>query len=351
MYPLHSVADAVATLDEAEDYLTVNPAHTIVLLDSIKDQTKEPLDLFIRHNVLLLRASVPTNQLDRLIQALDAIFEHNEHPYFQQQLTAITSALGIWLRRNNYLHDAQSSLACSYKYATTDRQRLTLTNSKALLAWQLDETDKARTLFNQTQVLARQSEQLNVLAMAENNLGLLAFDEGNIQLAEAHFRAALSQYQALSLRAGQISAGINLLFIFLLQEDITNFQRLYEPTARLTSSFPNQAKQSLLFWLDIRFRQLQGHAIAENTRLELGEIVANMEDLKVKLLIKRHLASKLEVIVELPEPAERQVFERPWFSKVIRCDWPLSNSFKDIEAFAGTRAGKDSFKLLAIRSR
>ncbi|MBV2130149.1 tetratricopeptide repeat protein [Arsukibacterium indicum] len=328
LWPLQSVADVVTALDEAEDYLTVNPAHTIVLLDSIKDQTKEPLDLFIRHNVLLLRASVPTNKLDRLIQALDVIFEYHQHPYFQQELTAITSALGIWLRRNNYLHDAQSSIACSYKYATTDKQRLTLTNSKALLAWQLDEPDKARTLFNQAQALARQSAQLNVLAMAENNLGLLAFDQGNIQVAETHFRTALTQYQALSLRAGQISAGINLLFIFLIQEDITNFQRLYAPTAILTRSFPNQAKQALLFWLETRFQQLQGQTIVEKTRQQLRETFGQMEDRKVKLLIQRYLAPKLELELTLPEPADRKIFERSWFSKVIECAWPLNSGAK-----------------------
>ncbi|KKO45082.1 hypothetical protein WG68_11610 [Arsukibacterium ikkense] len=318
----YSVADIAATLDEAEDYLTVNPARTLMLLESITEPAALPLDTFIRRNVLILRAAVPTNQMELLIQTLDAIFEYHLHPYFQQQLTPITSALGIWLRRNNYLDDALHSFECSNKYAKTDRQRQTLSNSMALVARELDETEKARALFARARLLAEQSEQINVLAMTENNLGLLALDEANIELAEPHFRAALAHYQSLSLRAGQISAGVNLLFVFLLQGDLTNFQRLYSPTARLTINFPNQAKQALLFWLHTRFEQLQGQTITEQTRQQLNEAYQQLEDNKVKTLVHQHLAPPLQVNIKLPEPVVRKAFNRSWFDNVILCEWP-----------------------------
>ncbi len=321
--PLAYADSFAATLDEAEAYLTVNPAHTLALLDKMGEPDKLPVDVSIRRNILLLRAAVPTNQMDRLIQALDSIFEHHQHAYFQQQLTPITSALGIWLRRNNYLHDAQLSFACSYRYATTDRQRLTLTNSMALLAMELDEHATAHTLFDRARLLAKQSGQTNVLAMVENNLGLLALDEGKLQEAEQYFRAALAYYQSISQRSGQISAGINLLFSFLLQEELDNFQRLYSPTTNLTASFPNEAKQALLFWLETRFGQMQGKAITARMRQQLLDSFEQMEDNKVRILLHRYLAPRLEVDVKRPEAASRRVFERTWFTKVTQCDWPL----------------------------
>ena len=317
--------NALATLGEAEAYLTVNPARSISLLDQMPETDKLPLDLAIRRNVLLLRAAVPTNDMARLLQVLDALFEHQQHAYFQQQLTAITSALGIWLRRNNYLHDAQSSFACSYRHSTTERQRLTLTNSLALVARQLNETDKAKALFSAARQMAQQSGQMNVVAMAENNLGLLALDEGNIAAAGPHFRAALAQYQAISQRAGQISAGINLLFYFVLQQDVVSFQRLYTPTANLTANFPNEAKQALLFWLHNRFAQLQGQPVSGQTQQQLRDSFELLEDNHVKILTQRYLAPKLGVDVKATPALSRQSFNRPWFSSVVACDWPTNS--------------------------
>lgn len=320
---LTASADIKATLDEAEDYLTVNPAHTLQLLDSVAEPAALQPNVFIRHQVLVLRAAVPTNQMERLIATLDAVFEHQQHPYFIEQLTPITSALGIWLRRHNYLHEAISSLECSYKHASTDRQRLTLSNSIALVARQLNETAKARSLFARARLLAEQTGQIKIVAMTENNLGLLALDEANIALAEPHFRAALTHYQSISVRAGQISAGINLLFVFLLRDDLTNFQRLYGPTARLTTSFPDQEKQALLFWLHTRFEQLQQQPVTEQTRQQLRNTFQQIEDNKVQDLLRRYLATPLQVNLQVTEPAARLVFNRPWFDKVVQCKWPL----------------------------
>lgn len=320
---LYLAGDVKATLDEAEDYLTVNPARTLQLLDSVAEPTALPLDVLIRHQVLLLRATVPTNQMDRLIETLDAIFEHNQHPDFQQQITAITSALGIWLRRNDYLHEAISSFECSYKYASSDRQRLTLNNSIALVARQLNETVKARDIFGRVRLLAEQSGQEKILAMTENNLGLLALDEANITLAEPHFRAALAHYQSINLRTGQISAGINLLFVFLLQNDLTSLERLYGRTERLTASFPDQEKQAILLWLHTRFKQLQELPVTDPIRQQLYQAYQQIEDDKVQSLIYRHLATPLQVNIKIAEPAARVVFDRAWFNNVVQCEWPL----------------------------
>ncbi|WP_290620378.1 MULTISPECIES: tetratricopeptide repeat protein [unclassified Arsukibacterium] len=316
-------ASITATLDEAEDYLTVNPAQTLLLLDSITKPAALAPELFIRHQVLVLRAAVPTNKMDRLIRALDDIFEHHQHPYFKEQLTPITSALGIWLRRNNYLNEAISSLECSYKHASTDRQRLTLGNSMALVARQLNETEKARLLFTRARLLAEQTGQIKILAMTENNLGLLALEQANIALAESHFRTALGHYQSSSVRAGQISAGINLLFTFLVQDDLTSFQRLYSPTAALTLSFPNKEKQALLFWLHTRFEQLQQQPVSDQIRQQLLDSYQQIEDAKVQILLHRYMATPLQVNISIAEPAARPIFDRPWFGNVVQCVWPL----------------------------
>lgn len=318
------IADLITTLDEAEAYLVVNPAHSLTLLAQPVFGNDTPPELKLRHAVLTTRAAVPTNQLDKVIIAVDDAFQYVELPAFKQHLTALTSALGIWLRRNQYLLEAKQSLECAVKHATSTRQQLTLLNSLGLVARQLDDNALAKQLFSHVQLLAEQSELPGLVAIASNNLGLLALDEGNIKAAEPHLRAALKQYQLLNQRAGIISAGINLLFYFVLQNEETNFVRLYTPTETLTKSFPNEAKQALLDWLRLAFQHNKGFLLSDAQKSALADSFSKLEDIKVQQQVARYLAPKLGVPVShLMLPAQHpKAFDRPWFHYVAQCAWP-----------------------------
>ncbi|RZQ51756.1 hypothetical protein C1E23_17780 [Pseudoalteromonas phenolica] len=93
--------------------------------------------------------------------------------------------------------------------------------------------------------------------MIDNNLGMIEFDEGNFNQAEFYYRRALKGYRSIDKRSGVVTASINLLFAFMLQDKLIDYERLYSPTATVTLAFPNQSKQTLLFWIHQRFLQLQ----------------------------------------------------------------------------------------------
>jgi len=192
-----------AKLNEAEDYLVVNPAQSIIILENLKELNTAPVALFIRWHLLYARTAVPTSHYDRLYKSIDAIFQHHQADYFKQKLTTIMSALGIWLRHAEYLSDAQISFKCAYKYAHNDRQRLTLTNSMALVARSQNDFAKARALYLNNLDLTTQLKLPNITALIKSNLGYLALDEGNVTDAERYFRSALSLNQNIDKRAGQ----------------------------------------------------------------------------------------------------------------------------------------------------
>ncbi|WP_238937534.1 tetratricopeptide repeat protein [Pseudoalteromonas sp. S16_S37] len=315
------VVNPVGIMNEAEDYLTVNPAHSIVLLEQIEAPDELPDNLFLRWHLIMMRASVPTNQLTRLMDSLEKAFTKQSTPYFKNNITSITSALGIWLRRERYYQDAQTSLDCSFKYAQNDRQRLTLTNSMALVAREQGAYKKARNLYARSKLLAEQMQQTPVLAMIENNLGIIALDQGNINEAEQLFRKALSDYQEIDKRSGKISAGINLLFVFVIKEQVVNYQRLIESTSKLTAIFPNQSKQALLLWLNARFEQLQGNEPDDKLKLALKVAYEELQSDKVKAQVHKYLAPKLNVDVSLPLQSAKQNFAASWFSAVEACNW------------------------------
>ena len=308
-------------LDEAEDYLTVNPAQSITILENLTGLQLMPPELFIRWHLIYARTAVPTSHYDELYTSIDAIFQHHQTDYFKQKLTTIMSALGIWLRHAEYLDDAQYSFKCAYKYAQNDRQRLTLTNSMALVARSQDDFAKARALYLDSHKITTQLQLPNVTALIESNLGYLALDEGNIPEAERYFRSALSNNQNIDKRAGQISTGLNLLMVFLIQEQQINFERLYSPTATLTHAFPNEAKQALLFWLEIGYKNLTGGFISQKDKQQLQTAYEQLESDKMKQLVARYLANKLDVAVTLPAPIVAKDFTSPWFELVKQCDW------------------------------
>ncbi|MBQ4852906.1 tetratricopeptide repeat protein [Pseudoalteromonas sp. MMG012] len=312
-------------LKEAKDYLTVNPAHSLTILQAIPNINALSVKQQIQWHIITMRASVPTDNPDMLIDSLEAIFYHYQHPYFIENLTTITSALGIWLRKNNHLIEAQTSLECSYKHAKNDRQKLTLTNSLALVARHIGDLDTAKALYNEAKKIAKLTQRDNVLAIIENNQGMIALEEGNIALAEQHFRLALVGYQNLDKRSGQISAGLNLLFTFLIQQELVNFQRLYSPTKNLTNGFSSVAKQALLLWLHTRFLQLQGEPITAKEQRQLKIAYSHIKGPKLKMLINKYLAPALD-FKHMEDPTTTQImFNRPWFKHVQDCSWPKQN--------------------------
>ncbi|WP_418607214.1 tetratricopeptide repeat protein [Pseudoalteromonas sp. US3C1013] len=310
-----------AKLNEAEDYLVVNPAQSIIILENLKELNTAPVALFIRWHLLYARTAVPTSHYDRLYKSIDAIFQHHQADYFKQKLTTIMSALGIWLRHAEYLSDAQISFKCAYKYAHNDRQRLTLTNSMALVARSQNDFAKARALYLNNLDLTTQLKLPNITALIKSNLGYLALDEGNVTDAERYFRSALSLNQNIDKRAGQISTGLNLLMVFLIQEHQLNFERLYTPTATLTHAFPNEAKQAQLLWLELGYKNLTGDFISQKDKHQLQAAYEQLESDKMKQLVAHYLAKKLDVTLTLPEPITAKEFTSPWFEQVKQCNW------------------------------
>ncbi|WP_423187522.1 tetratricopeptide repeat protein [Alishewanella sp. d11] len=318
---VYAETNVQATLDEAEDYLVVNPARTLNLLTPLVLSDDVPDALKLRRYILISRAAVLTNRLDELIQAVEATFRYTEDPFFQQSLTPISSGLGIWLRRNQYLAEARLSFQCAMQHAATDRQKLTLLNSLGLVARQLNDFDEATAIFEQLLVLAEQHQQPQLVAMAYNNLGLLAFDQAQFAAAEPLFRQSLKQYQKLNHRSGKISAGINLLFVFLMQNERINFERLFSPTQTLTTHFPNEAKQALLLWLELRFQQRQGNLLTEIQKKALVAAFAKLEDRKVQQHVLQYLAPLMGLntadLIPISQPEKR--FQRPWFEYIESC--------------------------------
>ncbi|TQF68042.1 tetratricopeptide repeat protein [Pseudoalteromonas luteoviolacea] len=317
-----SIEEQMDLLKEAQDYLSVKPSQTLQILESMTAKESLPTALKIRWHIIRVRASVTTNQLDIVEQSLARLFTYDSHPYFNERLTTILSALGIWLRRKGHLREADISLVCALKYTDDERKRMLLINSRALVARHMGKHTKARELYKQAETIAKALNARSTMATINNNLGAIALDLGDYTLAEAQFRLALAGYQEVAKRSGHITAGLNLLLVFVINGEVTNYQRLYGPVAALTEAFPNQSKKALLAWTFAAYEAKQGKALSSSDKAQLKLTYEQLESGKVKSLVDIHLAPI--VGIEPPKSTQQQtteVFQRAWFDKVSQCNW------------------------------
>ncbi|MBQ4850289.1 tetratricopeptide repeat protein [Pseudoalteromonas sp. MMG012] len=308
-------------LDEAEDYLVVKPSRTLTLLNQVNNLASYTDNTQIRWHLLKLRASVSTNRLVEMDSSIEQLQSYQHSAYFKDNLVTIFSAIGIWFRRSGFPQYANASLSCALTYAKNPKQRLALINSKALVARYLKKYRRAEVLYEQATSIATKHNNKIKLATIANNLGVIALDKKEYERAEHYFRRALKGHQNNDNRAGNVTAGLNLLFLFTLQNQVVNYQRLYEPIAALTNAFPNKAKQALLFWIRT-MHNAKGQPVTDNRlKVRLANEFSMLESRRVKQLVKFYFAEKLAVEVSLtPTPKPRKI-NLSLITNMSHCDW------------------------------
>lgn len=318
-FPAVGNESVAARLKEAQDYLTVKPSHSFDLLQVIRSELVLTEQQLIEWHILHMRVSLPLSKLDNMIDSLDELFKYQKHPYFQQNITSITSALGIWLRLNGYIEDASYSLNCAYQHAPNDKRKLLVINSLALLARQANDLEKAKSLYASVIEKARSLNDKNMLANAHHNSGLIALQEKNIPQAEQYFREALKLYQSINKRVGKVRSGTLLLLIFVLQKDELSYTRLYPTTKRLASSLSSEAYMALLQWIDAGYQDLLGNPPSIDEKQTLLALLKHFNDGDRSLVVK-YLAKPLQISQELPKPQVNNTrFNRAWFDAVKQC--------------------------------
>ncbi|MFH6953906.1 tetratricopeptide repeat protein [Pseudoalteromonas sp. XMcav1-K] len=314
-------------LQEAKDYLTVKPSKSYEILTKLQQTTGKTTQQQIDLNILIARAALPLDKLDELYLAVEDLFEHHNHPYFTENITTVTSALGIWLRKNNYLEDAQLSFECSYQHAKNDRLKLILNNSLALVVREVNNLERAKSLFEYSFKLAKASRNVNMMGMTSHNLGLIALEQGKISVAEQRFRDALEYYTSINKRAGNINTGMYLLLTFVIQEQLTNFQRLYAPISRKAEAFPNERSHALLAWVHARYLELKGQKTSAAERTQLLQKFAYIVDYREQVVVEKYLAQPMGILLAVEAPkVQSSRFDAPWFAYVKSCDFSQKTS-------------------------
>ncbi len=310
-------------LREAEDYIIVEPSHSYRLLrqvNSIKTLTPPQQ---VRWHLIKVRSAIATNNLNNIETELEALINLQEQAYFKKRLASMLSAMGIALRRLDYFAEAKTLYTCALALELTDKKRMALLINLAVLSRHMNDYTLARQSYQSARDIALRLHHERALANVNNNLGTLALDEGKVDIAETYYRDALVGYQSSDKRSGNITAGTNLLLVFTIQGHTLNFQRLISPISTLVDAYPDRSKKALLLWLVSANDANLGKALSQDTRENLLSAFEQLESEKLQRLVKRYLAPKVKLEVNLTKsPARAEKAAPDWFKARSFCKEP-----------------------------
>ena len=313
----HVVADI---LREAEDYINVKPSHSYALLSQSLDLTPLNDVQRIRWYIAKVRSSVAINQLQNIEQDITQLLSYKQHDYFQEHIIETLNAMSIYLRRQGYWTQAKYSYECALKSNPSRDQKIGLLINLAVLARYLEDDFLSKKAYQQALEIAIKTKDIRAVATINNNLGSLALDKGNIDEAERHYRLALAGYQSTDIRTGNITAGTNLLLIFVIQKNTLNFQRLIEPISSFIDNFPDQSRKALLFWVVSADKVNQGQAIDEKTKTELKTAFYQLQGSKLQEVVNIYLAPMFKIELTIPsEINKKDLPTKPWFEQLNQC--------------------------------
>ncbi|RJE76182.1 hypothetical protein BGP78_14365 [Pseudoalteromonas sp. MSK9-3] len=308
-------------LQQAQYYLSSDPTKSLRILSDDLTLSQLTSKQKIQWYLLNTRAAIVTNQLNNGYASLEQLFLLNEHPFFYEKLPSILSMTGVWLRKSSYINDAETTFTCALKQKSSLNQQMGLKISLAIIARHQANYIRAKALYKEAYQIAEKLKNERALATIANNLGVLALDKNKLTQANGYFRKALAGHQLQAKKPGHINAGINLLFVFLLQKQFINYQRLYDPIAKLVESFPDQPKRTYLLWVNSGYEATQGVLISQQLRTQLITEFDQLESKGLKQLIHKHLAPSLNIVLKLPAQQASKTFNAPWFKQIKLCNW------------------------------
>ncbi|MFC3032277.1 tetratricopeptide repeat protein [Pseudoalteromonas fenneropenaei] len=315
-------------LREAEDYINVEPSRSFDLLHQAVDLSTLQSSQQIRWYLARMRAAVATNKLSEVDKDIVRLFTFKAEEYFLQNAGEAFRITGVILRKLGYWQQAQQSFACALQFTTTPNERMGLLINKAILERHLDNDAQARRHYQEAEKIAEELKIERAIAVINNNLGTLELDQGHIEQAEAYYRKALVGFQFSAKRTGNITAGTNLLLIFVIKNEVLNFQRLFDPINTYVENFPDESKKALMQWLIAADQVNRGEALDDASKQQLQQAFTRLESVKLQGLIQTYLAPKLGLsVTPAKKPPERNLPELPWFANLADC-FKVAEQFK-----------------------
>ncbi|KGJ88991.1 hypothetical protein GAB14E_3987 [Colwellia psychrerythraea] len=283
-------------LAEAKDYLGVQPSNSSKIL---KKYLNEIDQLSINNQLTwhqnLLRASISLNDLKQVESTVRLMLAYPELETETDKFVSLLSSLGIFLRRSGYPQESIWLFDCGLNQGIKNyKQKISLLISKATSLKYLKKYSQAKATFAHALQLAKQHNDEIFIGSIYNSLGNMAIIEEEYILAKEYLINALQVSQKISRRTGQIIAGLQLLMLSILDNDLILYDKLHYRISRLTLMSDSETRHAYLFWIE------KAHQVSKGKELSAEE----QEELVVKLYFIKIVSVNLhnQLVEKLAKP-------------------------------------------------
>ena len=283
---------------EAQDYLQVKPSFSSTLLK--KDLSHIgvlAIDDQLRWQQNLLRASISLNDLTQVEKTVRAMLLYPELDKKTDKFVSLLSSLGIFMRRLGHHDESIWLFDCGLKQPITEeKQTLSLLASKGVSLRQLTQNNEAKEIYKQALVLAEKTNNDVFKSIIFNTLGIMAIYEDEFVIARQYLLQSIQISQKISRRSGHVMAGLNLLMLSILQQEMMLYQRLHYPISRLALASKNQDRHIYLFWIEKAHQVLNGDVLSEEDKVELLSKLEQVKDFSLHNLMAVKLSKPLGLL-------------------------------------------------------
>lgn len=316
-----STDELLTILHEAEDYTRVLPSKTRELLQQ-QERHIHALspEWQIEWHLVMFKSAQQLLDLQQMEQSLNSVMQWHNEGAFILKLSRIINSLGIWFRKSGYPKEAQIAYFCALDNTQAPRQRLSMLTNIAVTYRNLGQNEDAIYTNKLASQLAMQLGSEMHQAVINNNLGVLFLNENKLDLAASHLLSALNINQTLSRRSGQILSGINLMQVYLRQQQMQNYQRIYPRIKRLLQVDNNQARKSYLKLINSVYLLRNGTSISSNKKRELQRAFDNLGDKALKNMLYPYTQELGLTLSFTPDKMIRH-YSGSWLKQLKQCDW------------------------------
>ena len=127
--------------------------------------------------------------------------------------------------------------------------------------------------------------------------------------------------QKISKRSGHIISGINLLQVFLIQNDFLSYQRLYPSISRLAADFSDKNKSAHLFIVHSAFLVRSGTETSPSDKTALSQAFERLQSRKLQDSLMLHFSADLNIEFNPQKKPEPLSLRKTWLENIEQCDW------------------------------
>lgn len=274
-------------LKNAQSYLDILPERTVQILndnhlmvDYLSDEQKLA---WYKAKIL---ATTRISDLDGLESAIRQVATLQSAAHFDQHAYAVFTGMAIWLRRSGYLEQAKLVYSNMLERSQNSEDQINILRNLAVVEHQMGNIELSLKLNELVLRIAQSNGQLKNLAISKNNLGIISLSKQQFPQAKEYFIQSMELNHKLQRRTGELLNSINLLYIFVAQNENLLYSRILPRIERMLALYPNKSRDAYLRVLTLVHAAQNGRAVDDKLIEQANREFGNIDDRGIQMLLE-----------------------------------------------------------------